>query len=174
MEEGKPSHRWGTSPDLTIHICHCPTTDHCATLLLLLLYHTHTQCCPAEARVGQELVFAGCSLGGVVGSGSGHSLDNCHQPNTSAPPPPPETTHQLRPDLGKDLAEEKSNLVLEIFWRGFAFSKTKKPVFFSNSCHLSSGDSETWWQPAAICRQHVFWGGQTTNSQCLQIVNVHK
>ena len=43
MEEGKPSHRWGTSPDLTIHICHCPTTDHCATLLLLLLYHnTHT------------------------------------------------------------------------------------------------------------------------------------
>ena len=42
MEEGKPSHRWGTSPDLTIHICHCPTTDHCATLLLLLLYHKHT------------------------------------------------------------------------------------------------------------------------------------
>ena len=42
VEEGKPSHRWGTSPDLTIHICHCPTTDHCATLLLLLLYHKHT------------------------------------------------------------------------------------------------------------------------------------
>ena len=127
VEEGKPSHRWGTSPDLTIHICHCPTTDHCATLLLLLLYHnTHTQCCPAEARVGQELVFAGCSLGGVVGSGSGHSLDKWQQPNTSAPPPPPETTHQLRPNLGKDLAEEKSNLILEIFWKGFAFFQNKE------------------------------------------------
>ena len=111
-----------TAPPLTtVPPCSCS----CCTT-------THTQCCPAEARVGQELVFAGCSLGGVVGSGSGHSLDKWQQPNTSAPPPPPETTHQLhlRPDLGKDLAEEKSNLVLEIFWRGFAFSKTKKPEGF--------------------------------------------
>ena len=112
-----------TAPPLTTVppcSCSCCTTP------------THTQCCPAEARVGQELVFAGCSLGGVVGSGSGHSLDKWQQPNTSAPPPPPETTHQLhlRPDLGKDLAEEKSNLVLEIFRRSFTFSKTKKPEGF--------------------------------------------
>ena len=68
VEEGRPSHRWGTSP-LTIHICHSCTT-HKTTTLLLLLYHTHTVCL-AEARVGWKLVLGGwlVSLVELLGAG---------------------------------------------------------------------------------------------------------
>ena len=94
---------------------------------------------------------------------------------------PPRRRRHLKPLISFGQILERISLRKSPTWsfRFFGevllFPKQRNLSFFSNSCHqLSPGDSERWWQPAAICRQHVFWGGQTTNSQCSQIVNVHK
>ena len=83
VEEGRPSHRWGTSP-LTIHICHSCTTNTTTTL-----YHTQ---CLAEARVGWELVFGAGELVELLAAGRDTHWTSCATSQT-----PPRRRRHLKP-----------------------------------------------------------------------------
>ena len=89
------------------------------------LYHTQ---CLAEARVEWELVFGAGELVELLAAGRDtHWASKCHQPNTSAPPPPPETTHQLHlpANLGRDLSQRRSpHWPWRVFEKGAPLKKT--------------------------------------------------